>query len=284
MSSFKTVFTCLILSIAFAAFAPRARAADTVLYIFAHQDDELGITAKIASDARQGRAVHVVWLTDGSGAGDPAVREAESRAVMDFLGVPRGNLHFLGYRDRDSWMYLEDIYRDTKNIVAQIQPAEITCIAYEGGNIDHDSTSIITYTVSQRAASVKSVFEFPLYNTYKGQYRVGEFLPRDDTPTLFTKFDKKLFDKKIAVLDMYPSQAALIGALKSFIDKKKMKKHGEPYRAMPRYDYTTPPTEGPIGYEANKRNPVSFEQNWKPAAAAFLKKWESGELDSPKPN
>jgi LmbE family N-acetylglucosaminyl deacetylase len=282
MKTINTLFTCIVFAFAFTVFAPRARAADTVLYIFAHQDDELGITAKIASDARQGRVVHAVWLTDGSGTADPAVREAESRAVMQYLGVPQENLHFLGYRDRDSWKSLEAIYRDVIKIVAEIHPSEITCIAYEGGNIDHDSTSIITYTVSQRAASVKKVFEYSLYNTYKGQYRMCEFIPRDDTPTLYTKFDRELFDKKLGVLDMYPSQAAIVGALKSFIDKKKMKKLGEPYRAMPAYDYATPPTAGPIGYEADKRNPVSFEQNWKPAATAFLKKWESGELDSPK--
>lgn len=269
-------------SITFAVSAPQARAADVVMYIFAHQDDELGITAKIANDTRRGRVVHVVWLTDGSGTAEPAVREAESRNVMKYLGVPQENLHFMGYRDRDSWMHLEAIYKDVITLAAEIQPAEITCIAYEGGNIDHDSTSIITYTVSKRAASVKNVFEFPLYNTYKGQYRVGEFIPHDDSAMLYTKFDKELFDKKIDVLDMYPSQAALIGALKSFIDKKKMKKHGEPYRAMPEYDYTKSPTEGQVGYEANMRNPVTFEESWKPAAAAFLKKWESGELDSPK--
>ena len=243
---------------------------ETVLYLFAHQDDEIGPAAKMAADVRAGRNVYAVWITDGSGTAEPAVREKESRAAMDFIGVPQENLYFLGYRDRDSWKHLDAEFADILKIATELQPAEITCIAYEGGNIDHDVTSLIASLMPARVESVRAVYEFPLYNSFKGQYRMGEFIPRDDTDTLYTEIDKELYRIKKGMVDKYPSQAAILMALKPLLSKTKLKKKGEPYRVQPEYDYLQSPTVGPVAYEGNKRNPVTFEDDWKPAVAAFL--------------
>jgi LmbE family N-acetylglucosaminyl deacetylase len=259
-------FVCLLIG--------RGAAAATgtvVMYLFAHQDDEALIAAKIATDLRLGRDVHAVWITDGSGTAPADVREAESRAVMRRLGVPPENLVFLGYRDRDSWKHLDAVLDDVLRIVNTLKPAEITANAYEGGNIDHDVASLMAWLASRRALASVTVYEFPLYNTYKSKYQVNVFLPRAGVETLYMPLDDTLLRLKDEVLSNYASQKAIVDALKMIIDKKSLKKHGEPYRLAPAYDYTKRSVDGPLGYELNKRNPVSFD-DWSGAVVPFLKK------------
>lgn len=275
----------LLILLALVSFAPALRAADapadTALYIFAHQDDEMLIIAKMEADVRAGRNVHAIWITDGSGTADPKQRETESRAAMKFIGVPQENLHFLGYQDRYSWKHFDDVYRDVMKLVDDLKPAEITADAYEGGNIDHDVASLMGSLAKERFAYVKAAYEFPLYNTYKNNYRANQFLPRDDSPTLYTKLDDKLLNDKIKALEFYPSQAAITTTLKTLIRKDKLKKYGEPYRAVPKYDYTKRPVDETLGYEANKRNPTSFS-DWFGAVTAFFERLRSGALDAAK--
>jgi LmbE family N-acetylglucosaminyl deacetylase len=246
------------------------------LYLFAHQDDEIPIIAKMASSERAGRGVYVIWITDGSGTADPKLREAESRNTMKFIGVPQENLFFLGYQDRYSWKNLDAVLGDVLKLVEKIQPEEITADAYEGGNIDHDVASLMGTLAAARVPSVREHYEFPLYNSYKNNYRVNQFLPRDDSPTLYTKLDGDLLALKIKALDFYPTQAAITTTMKTLIRKDKLKKYGEPYRAVPKYDYTSRPVEETLGYELNKRNPTSFS-DWHDAVVPFLEKLEAAE-------
>lgn len=244
-------------------------AAGPVLYIFAHQDDEALIIAKMRSEVRSGRTVHAIWITDGSGTADPALREAEARGVMKRIGVPDAHLHFLGYKDRYSWKSLKEVHADVLRIANQAQPVELVANAYEGGNIDHDVASLMGTLAAKAVPSVKAFFEFPLYNSWKGQYQVNKFIPRDDVETLYTPLDAELGRLKMEVIEMYPTQAEIVDTLKLMIDKNKLKKYGEPYRPAPAYDYLQRPMQGPLLYEGNARNPVSFS-DWFSTVAPFL--------------
>ena len=260
--------------IAYASGPGASAAQDAALYLFAHQDDEALIIAKMAGDLRRGRSVHAIWITDGSGTADPATREAEARGVMARAGVPSENLYFLGYKDRDSWKSLDAVLADVLAVARKIQPVELTANAYEGGNIDHDVASLIGALVAQRVPVIRAHHEFPLYNSYKGQYRVNKFLPFEGAETLYTRLDSELGRLKMDVIEMYPTQAAIVDTLKLLIDKKSLKANGEPYRAAPAYDYRKRPVDEPLGYEANMRNPVSFD-DWLSTVIPFLDKLDA---------
>lgn len=240
-----------------------------VLYIFAHQDDESLIIAKMRSDARSGRIVHAIWITDGSGTADPVLREAESRGVMKHIGVPDANIHFLGFKDRESWKSLPEVHAAVLRIANAVQPVEIVANAYEGGNIDHDVASLMGTLTAKAVPSVRAFFEFPLYNSWKGQYQVNKFIPHGDAETLYTPLDAELGRLKMEVIEMYPTQAEIVDTLKLMIDKNTLKKYGEPYRPAPAHDYMQRPMQGALLYEGNARNPVSFD-DWLSAVGPFL--------------
>lgn len=272
-----SIFT-ILLSLPLAGFCgekvEETKEPEKVLYIFAHQDDEVPILPKLAVDVRNERDVRIIWITDGAGTAPPSVREKESRSVMDMVGIPQDNLYFLGHPDMYSYKHLDMAYRDVMEIAGKHSFVEVTTNAYEGGNIDHDVCSLMGSFVHREIESKPVHYEFPLYNAYKGNYRVAKFIPRDDTETLYVKLDKELAELMISSLDMYPSQAEIIKMLKIFVNKKNLKKKGIPYRVSPKYDYTKPPTDGTLGYELNARSPVTFEE-WEEAVAAFLNKLES---------
>jgi len=272
--SINKIFVFIAVLAIAGAVCGRAAPADkkeSVLYIFAHQDDEIFIIGRMASDARSGREVHAVWVTDGSGTADAAAREKESRASMKLAGIPQENLHFLGYQDRYSWKHLDAAYADIMKIAEALQPVEITTDAYEGGNIDHDVTSLLGSVIAPALASKPVHYEFPLYNTYKGNYRAGKFLPRDESPTLYAKLDDQLANIKIGALDLYPTQMAIINTIKAVTSKKKILKDGEIYRVSPKHDYMKKPVDETLGYELNPRNPMTFE-DWKKEVGPFLEK------------
>jgi LmbE family N-acetylglucosaminyl deacetylase len=71
-----------------------------VLVVAPHPDDEVfGCGGCARLHAMAGSVVEVVVLTDGSGAGDPAVRERESREACAMLGL--GVPAFWAWRDRE---------------------------------------------------------------------------------------------------------------------------------------------------------------------------------------
>jgi len=243
--------------------------AKSVLYVLAHQDDEVMIAARMRTDALAGRKVTVVWITNGDKAGDPVVREKESRAAMAFLGVPESGLHFLGFEDQGSVKTVKEAYAKALEVARAAAPDAVFSNAYEGGNIDHDVAHFVAAMICRALPNRPPHYEFPLYNSYKGSYRVGTFIPREGVETLATLLDDELVALKIKMLDMYPSQQAIINLMKPLVNKKQLKKLGEPFRHVPDYDYTMPPTEGVLGYELKNNRIVHGFSEFREAVIDF---------------
>ncbi len=121
------------------------------LYLFAHQDDEVAIATRIARDVAAGAHVVCVFFTDG---GAPAVRDAESRAVLRSLGV--SDIRFVGLPDGALVEHLEEAYRAIEGIDAE----EIVTLAWEGGHQDHDAAHLVALARGVRC------LEFPLYHGF----------------------------------------------------------------------------------------------------------------------
>lgn len=148
------------------------------LYVFAHQDDEVAIAPRIARDVAAGARVVCAFLTDG---GAPAVRDAESRAVMAQLGVQ--DVIFAGFPERALVEHLEEAYRSIEAIDAD----EILTLAWEGGHQDHDAAHLVALALA-KAKGVRCL-EFPLYRGYfrvlsplrageRRRLRLGEIVKR----------------------------------------------------------------------------------------------------------
>ncbi len=123
------------------------------LYVFAHQDDEVAIAPRIARDVAAGARVVCAFLTDG---GAPAVRDAESRAVLASLGVQ--DVLFVGLSERTLVEHLEEAYGALEAIDAD----EVITLAWEGGHQDHDAAHLVALALAI-ARGVRCL-EFPLYH------------------------------------------------------------------------------------------------------------------------
>jgi len=81
---------------------PTERQGVEVLVIAPHPDDEVLLAAGVMARAvREGRRVAVIIVTNGdySCERDGYLREAESIAALEVLGVKQADVHFLGYPD-----------------------------------------------------------------------------------------------------------------------------------------------------------------------------------------
>lgn len=229
-----------------------------VLYIFAHQDDELFILRKMTRDVARGCTVHAVWITNGDKRGSAERRNAEARAVMARIGVPAENLHFLGFPDQESIAHLPAVLDQVQALAARVAFREITSPAYEGGHIDHDVAALVAAMV-RRSTPDATHFEYPLYNRHEGRNRVGVFLPNADSPVRYVRLDDPHCARAHGAHKLYRSQRLLLAWLSFKTDRKTLRAHGEPHREAPRYDFLQRPTDEPCRYEVTKvhRSPFS---------------------------
>lgn len=146
----------------------------STLFLFAHQDDEYGAAPWILDELASGAEVACLYLTDGGSRVAPAVRDAESRGVLRWLGVDDRRIAFLenaGARIADGTlaphgldglaMVLEWIERSAQT------PTRIYAPSYEGGHADHDAAHLIAAVTAQRCSAVDDAWHFALYNGYR---------------------------------------------------------------------------------------------------------------------
>ena len=149
------------------------------LYVLAHQDDEYGCIAQLRRDVASGRRVVVLFLTDGTMpkvGGD--VRTAESRAVLERIGVAPGDIVVvgapLGIPCLALPQRLDDAYRAMLGWLRAhgcARPVHVTTCAWEGGNPDHDAAHLAAARLA-RELGAGEFREFALYNGYR---RSGPF-------------------------------------------------------------------------------------------------------------
>jgi LmbE family N-acetylglucosaminyl deacetylase len=156
-----------------------------LLFLLAHQDDELMVAPLIVAAKRNGDRIGVVYLTDGgAGTASPATRNAETRRALAALGVDvRCEVWFLGERqripDRFCYRHLSTAHEALLALVCGL-PA-ITAIythAWEGGNTDHDAVHVLALGIGRALRIEQSVFQIPFYRaTRRGPLPFRVFAP-----------------------------------------------------------------------------------------------------------
>jgi LmbE family N-acetylglucosaminyl deacetylase len=139
-----------------------------VVFVFAHQDDEIAFASRIRMNVGRGDRVTCVCLTDGASAVPASRRDEESNRVLATLGVPP----LLVDRERIADGFLpEQMDRALAFLErAAIDAEEIVTLAWEGGHQDHDAAHLIA-AVFARSRGIRCL-EMPLYN---GEGSPGKF-------------------------------------------------------------------------------------------------------------
>lgn len=139
------------------------------LFIFAHQDDESGVFWEIEKLVNSGDEVFVVYLTSGDNLGNPSIiRDSESIAVLESIGIQREKIFFLGSEhkipDGKLCLHLETAYNSLLRLLNRIPtPQRLYFLAWEGGHQDHDAVHLLGILMGNKLGIIDKCFQFPLY-------------------------------------------------------------------------------------------------------------------------
>jgi LmbE family N-acetylglucosaminyl deacetylase len=136
-----------------------------VVFIFAHQDDEVALASRIRFAIIRGDRVTCVCLTDGASRVPAAIRDAESRTVLSRLGVDDFRVAPVTDRIADGSLP-EQLERALAFLEASIGAVdEVVTLAWEGGHQDHDAAHLVAL-VFARLRGVRCL-EMPLYTGFE---------------------------------------------------------------------------------------------------------------------
>ncbi|WP_082591484.1 PIG-L deacetylase family protein [Duganella sp. Root198D2] len=153
------------------------RGAPIALFLFPHQDDEFGVFFQIEKERKLGRRICCVYVTDGSTTADPMCRNAESKAVLQQLGVDPADIWFTGQQlqiaDGALHAHVERLAEWMDEFINS-HPEIVSCYvpAWEGGHPDHDLLYAITVLLPALRDRLDMVRQFALYH---GQECFGPF-------------------------------------------------------------------------------------------------------------
>ncbi len=137
-----------------------------LLFVFAHQDDEIAAAPRIRRAVAAGDDIACAFLT---GERD-SVRDDESRRALAFLGVT--DIAFIGSEAGiGDGTLVENLELALTLLAARFEGAdEVWTLAWEGGHQDHDAAQLVALALTRRLQT--RCFEVPLYT---GLGRVGPF-------------------------------------------------------------------------------------------------------------
>jgi LmbE family N-acetylglucosaminyl deacetylase len=142
----------------------------SVLFLFAHPDDEFGVYHCMEEERQRGRRIFCAYLTDGSaGTASPERRLGEAVAVLRSFGVQAQDVAFPGHElaipDGGLPEHLDKVGAWLANYIAQHEePEAIYLPAWEGGHHDHDGLHAAALVVLQKLGLLERVRQFPLYH------------------------------------------------------------------------------------------------------------------------
>jgi LmbE family N-acetylglucosaminyl deacetylase len=148
----------------------------SLLFLFAHQDDEVFVAPKLAFELQRGAILHLAYLTSGVVDTPGAIiRERESEKFLDRLGIAPRRLVFLGREigipDTRLVEHLEVCLQGLLKKFDGIAFDEIYAPAWEGGHHDHDAAFLIGVALSQQLGIEPNLWQFYLYNGYMTRLR-----------------------------------------------------------------------------------------------------------------
>ena len=139
------------------------------LFLFAHQDDEIGVLSEIEHVLASGGRPVCAYLTDGAvGSATAARRWAESKAVLGSVGVAEEDMHplgeHLGIGDGVLVRHLGTAFCGLRRLAAGRVPFDrLVMHGWEGGHQDHDAVHILGVVLASELGLLPVSRQFPLY-------------------------------------------------------------------------------------------------------------------------
>ncbi|HEY3928940.1 MAG TPA: PIG-L family deacetylase [Candidatus Koribacter sp.] len=222
------------------------------LLLVAHPDDE---SISCGALLQRIREPIVVYGTDGGPEdqyfwgkyGSPeqyvALRREEATNALGAVGVRE--IHWLRdaqgrqFRDQHLFRNLPPAAEALRKLVAEYKPDVILTLAYEGGHPDHDSCNFLGRQIA--TGFNLPVWEAPLYFRRANNMLLQEFRSTNGTEIDLIPTAEELRRKRI-MCEAYVSQRGVVQIFENNVR--------ETFRPMSQYDYTRPPHEGTLNYEA----------------------------------
>lgn len=194
----------------------------TTVFLFAHQDDEIGVMSALRSAAADDAAL-CVYLTNGVWAGvASATRDAESRKVLNALGVKPHFIHTVGSQldipDGRLVEHLDRVLDAVSNIVATAhanRPVKrIVTHAWEGGHQDHDAGHLIGLALAHQFDVMSESRQYGLYRRAPQGRKILFASPMPENgPVETTPIPFSTRIQNLRLLTAYRSQARVIARL-----------------------------------------------------------------------
>ena len=208
-----------------------------VMFVFAHQDDELAYAGLVQ---RAPRDSLFVWLTNGDGIAEEsgmgraeyaAARQLETTVAMNLCGVPRDRLRFLGHSEHAIYHQLirlktepraahevQSYFRDVAATVAAevraFRPDVLFTLAWQGGHPEHDLSHVMAVAAVADRPGV-AVFELPEYELMHAvpmRFRPGW---KGDVHEI--RLTPAEMEVKRRVADAYPTQARIVNEFRTIL-------------------------------------------------------------------
>jgi LmbE family N-acetylglucosaminyl deacetylase len=235
-----------------------------VVFVFAHQDDELAFASRIRYAVSRGDRVTCVCLTDGASSATATIRDAESRRVLSLLGGGELRVAEPAHRIPDG--ALPERLDDALHFLESVAPTadEVITLAWEGGHQDHDAAHLVA-AVYARARGV-SCLEVPFYNRHRA---FGPFFrvlhPLGDGWTARRVTRREMIANVLLARHYRSQRRTWLGLVPQML----LSRARELTRTVDLARTAAPPHRGALLYEHRFRYPYS---RFAPLAAEFLRR------------
>jgi LmbE family N-acetylglucosaminyl deacetylase len=232
---------------------PLAPLLGRTLVLIAHPDDESISCGALLQRIREPIVVYATdggpqdeyfWGKYGSREKYVEVRRAEALAalgavgVRDILWLTDANEH--AFMDQQLFRHLPAAMASLRKIVANREPQTILTLAYEGGHPDHDSCNFLGRQVANELCL--PAWEAPLYfRRADNDVLLQEFHSTNGTEIDLIPTAEELRRKR-AMCETYVSQRGPVAIFENNVR--------ETFRPLAQYDYSRPPHDGVLNYEA----------------------------------
>jgi N-acetylglucosamine malate deacetylase 1 len=139
----------------------------SVLYIFAHFDDEYAALPLLTERARAGLEQRLIYIADYASPALAERRFLETRRLLERIGVPgeaaRHAGRGAGARDGALHRALPAAEAAVREAAAGLEIERLVVPAWEGGHPDHDSLAFLAVRLSQALGAVP-IDQVSLYN------------------------------------------------------------------------------------------------------------------------
>ncbi|MEO8176087.1 MAG: PIG-L family deacetylase [Sphingomicrobium sp.] len=258
------------------------------LFILAHPDDEIAFAPIIHRLVGKRAPVRLVYLTDGSSGGPPAVREAETVRALAWLGVAASQLRFAGHEIGipDGQLHC-NLGRALEAIEQWCETSpSIDCIytlAWEGGHPDHDAAHIVAAAFAAARGVDSRVRQIPFYRASDNWpapiFTVGSPLPANG-PVVGVALSPGERWLPVRMIPFYRSQWRSFAGLAPLMLWHALTRGSFSMQDLSKPRLADRPTARPLLYEV--RNGVRCE-DFLAASAAFLALHQPARRTDPAP-